>query len=120
MGTGYLTGITVTPANPAIPTFLNQQFTAMGTFSDGSSLDITATAAWTSSNTSVATIAGGGLATPVASGNTNITASYAGITSPVSTLSVTGGHLVAIVVTSVASGTTVGAGATTVRGDRPI
>jgi hypothetical protein len=107
-----LTGITVTPANPAIPTFLNQQFTAMGTFSDGSSLDITATVAWNTSNTSVATIAAAGLATPVASGSTNITASYAGITSAVSTLTVTGGHLVAIVVTPAHSGATVGAGAT--------
>ena len=112
VGTGSLTGITVTPANPAIPTFLNQQFTAMGTFSDGSSLDITATVAWSSSNTSVATIAATGLAAPVASGSTNITASYGAITSTVSTLTVTGGHLVAIVVTPVGSGATVGAGAT--------
>ena len=112
VGTGYLTGITVTPANPAIPTFLNQQFTATGTFSDGSFLDITATVAWNSSNTSVATINAAGLAIPVASGSTNITASYGGITSAANTLAVTGGHLVAIVVTTVHSGATVGAGAT--------
>jgi hypothetical protein len=109
---GTLTGITVTPVNPSIPTFLTQQFTAMGTFSDGSYLDISATVNWSSSNTSVATIAAGGLATPVSSGNTNITASYSGITSAASTLTVTGGHLVFIVVTPVHSGATVGAGAT--------
>ncbi len=84
----------------------------MGTFSDGSSLDITATVAWNSSNTSVATIDAAGLATPVASGSTNITASYGGITSPATTLTVNGGHLVALVVTTVNSGTSVGAGAT--------
>jgi hypothetical protein len=84
----------------------------MGTFSDGSYLDISATVAWNSDNNSATTIAPGGLATPVAAGSAGITASYAGITSPKSTLTVTGGHLVSIIVTPVSSGATVGVGAT--------
>ena len=49
-----------------------QQFTAVGTYTDGSSKDLTNTAAW--SSTSNATIVAGGLATAVNPGNATITA----------------------------------------------
>jgi hypothetical protein len=51
-----LTTISVTPANPSIPKGTTEQFTATGTYSDGSTQDLTTTAAWASSNTSVATV----------------------------------------------------------------
>ena len=58
-----LTSIAVTPANPTQPINSTLQFTATGTFSDGSTKDITSTVAWASSNTQAATISASGLAT---------------------------------------------------------
>jgi hypothetical protein len=63
-GTGpTLKSIAVTPANPTEPINSTLQFTATGTFSDGSTKDITSTVAWASSNTQAATISATGLAT---------------------------------------------------------
>jgi hypothetical protein len=58
----------------------NQQFTATGTYSDGSTKNITNQATWTSSNTSVATVSATGLVTPLTTGSTTITATLGGIT----------------------------------------
>ena len=74
-----LTSIAVTPANPSIWRGASQQFTAMGLYSDGSARDITSQATWTSSNTAVATINAGGLATGGSAGITVISASLAGV-----------------------------------------
>ena len=63
-----LTSIAVTPANPTLVTGTSQPFTATGTYSDGSTANITSQATWSSSLTSVATIAAGGLATAVSAG----------------------------------------------------
>lgn len=69
-----LKSIAVTPSNPSISVGDTQQFTATGTYTDGSTKDLTGSAAWSSSNTAVATIAAGGLATGVGAGSTTITA----------------------------------------------
>ena len=74
-----LTSIAVTPANPSILTGASQQFTATGTYLDGSVRDITSQVTWTSSNTAVATINAGGLATGVSDGTTIISALLAGV-----------------------------------------
>jgi len=74
-----LTGIALSPANPSILTGVSQQFTAEGTYSDGSQQDLTSSASWSSSETSVATISAGGLATGVATGTTTISATLAGV-----------------------------------------
>ena len=66
--------IAVTPSNPSIQVGDTQQFTATGTLSDDSTKDLTGTAVWSSSNTAVATIASGGLATAVGAGSSTITA----------------------------------------------
>jgi len=58
-----LKSIAVTPVNPTEPINSSLQFTATGTFSDGSTKDITSTVAWASSNTQAATISASGLAT---------------------------------------------------------
>jgi uncharacterized protein YjdB len=60
-----------------------RQLIATGTYSDGTTADITSTVTWASSDTSVATISASGLVAGVAAGTTNITASMAGVTSPV-------------------------------------
>ena len=75
-----LTSIAVTPASSSILTGASQQFTAMGTYSDGSTRDITSQATWTSADTGVATINAGGLATGVSAGATMISAMLAGVT----------------------------------------
>jgi hypothetical protein len=70
--------IQVTPANPAILVGRTRQFTAIGTYNDGTTQNLTAAVTWSSSNASVATISNApgtsGLATGVAPGLTTITA----------------------------------------------
>src|SRR5229473_3740835 len=69
-----LQSIQVSPANASIPRGATQQFTARGTFTDGSSQDVTGSVAWSSSVPSVASISSAGLATGVAAGSATITA----------------------------------------------
>ena len=68
--------ITVLPTDPTIHVGATQQFTARGTYSDGTSADITAQVQFTSSNTNVITIASDGLGTAKAAGKATITATY--------------------------------------------
>jgi hypothetical protein len=65
-----------------------QQFSAIGTYSDGSSADISSQVMWLSSNTQVATIYANGIATGIAGGTAGITATLGGVTSPATTLSI--------------------------------
>ncbi|PKG78374.1 Ig domain-containing protein [Shewanella sp. Actino-trap-3] len=92
-----LSSITVTPANPSIPKDQTQQLKATGVFSDGTSTDITASAEWSSANTSVATVNTNGLASGVASGTSDISAT-SGATSGSTTLTVTNATLSSLVV----------------------
>ena len=50
------TGVTIAPVAPSVAQGVNQEFTATGTFSDSTTQDITFDAAWSSSDTSVATL----------------------------------------------------------------
>lgn len=75
-----LNSIAVTPANPSITAGATQQFTAAGTYSDGTFADITMQVTWNSSNSAVATVNSSGLATGVAAGTSNITATSGSIT----------------------------------------
>ena len=90
-----LKSISVSPVNPTVVAGGSQQFTALGTYSDGSTADFTSQVTWSSSNTSVATISSTGLATTIAGGNSTIMAqngSLSGssaLTVPVSALAVT-------------------------------
>ena len=84
-----LTSISVTPTSSTIEEGQTQQFTATGSFDDGSTADLTSTATWTSSNETVATIDASGLATGLAKGTTNITATQDGVTSNTAFLEVT-------------------------------
>ena len=74
-----LQSLTISPVNPSIFVGSKSQFAATGHYSDGGTRDLTSTAAWTSSKTSVATIASpGGLATGLAKGFTTIKATSEG------------------------------------------
>jgi uncharacterized protein YjdB len=94
-----LSSIAVTPANPSIAAGLTQQFTATGTFSDGSTQNLTSSVTWSSSNTTVATItAAGGLAKGVTIGTAMIQAVTGAITGS-ATLTISPAALVSIAVT---------------------
>ena len=81
--------IAVSPGNPDLALGVAGQFSATGTFSDGSTGDITGLVTdWESATPSVATISGTGLASALALGTSEITASLAGVTSPDDTLTV--------------------------------
>ena len=73
-----LTSIEISPFNPSIALGTTQQFTATGIYSDASTQDITASVAWSSSDTAVATIGNTsvnkGLVDGLAPGNATITA----------------------------------------------
>jgi outer membrane protein assembly factor BamB len=75
VGPAQLVSLAVTPANSTLATGLDRQFTATGTYTDGSTGNLTASSTWSSSNAAVATINGFGLAHAVNPGTANITAS---------------------------------------------
>ncbi len=111
-GTGSaanLVSIAVTPANSSIAAGKTQQFTATGTYSDGTTKNLTSTASWTSTSPGVATINTAGLATAAAVGTTTINAA-SGTVNGSTTLTVSAPTLVSIAVTpanpSFALGTT--------------
>ena len=84
VGTGTLQSLAITPAAVTANAGGIQQFTATGTFSDGSSQDITLNSHWSSSTASVATIANApsiaGLAQCVSAGSSTIGANSRGTT----------------------------------------
>ncbi|HJV36322.1 MAG TPA: Ig-like domain-containing protein, partial [Geomonas sp.] len=74
-----LLSIDVQPAIPSIPVGVQQPFTATGTYSDGTTEDLTAAAVWTTDQPTVAAISNvsgsKGVATTIAQGTATITAS---------------------------------------------
>jgi len=107
-----LTSLSVSPANPSIAKGTSQQMVATGTYSDGSSQDLTAQVAWSSSDGTVAAVGNApgtsGLATAVGTGSATVTASFGGVTGSTQ-LTVTSAVLVSISVSppslSLANGT---------------
>ncbi len=93
-----LVSLAVTPANASLAPGTNQQLAATGTYADGSTFDLTTSAAWSSSLPSVATLNGTGLATSAAPGQTMITATAASISGS-SSLTVTSAALASIAIT---------------------
>jgi uncharacterized protein YjdB len=107
-----LAQVVVSPIVASRPLGQNVQYTAMAIFSNNTSQNVTGSAAWTSSNTAVATISSGGrnagVATPVSGGTTTITATYQGISGS-TTLTITAAPvLVSITVTPIAPTLAVG------------
>jgi hypothetical protein len=79
----------VTPVTAAIAPTQTQQFTATATMTDGTKVNISSTATWTSETTATATISTTGLATGVAAGTSLISAASGGVTGNKPTLTVT-------------------------------
>src|SRR5207244_9310002 len=93
--------ISITPATSSIPLGKSQQFMAAGTYTDGTTKDLTTTATWTSSAANVAGILGG-LAVTAAQGTTTITATVGTVAGSAS-LSVTAPVLRSISITPATS-----------------
>ncbi|MFN9573094.1 MAG: Ig domain-containing protein [Betaproteobacteria bacterium] len=99
-----LVSMAVTPPSPAAPPGLKRAFTATGTFTDGTTLDLTGAVTWSSSDTAVATISNAagsrGVANTLATGSTTISATLPGSSVSGSTgLAVTPAQLVSLAVT---------------------
>ena len=74
VGPAQLVSLSVAPLNPSLAVGATQQFTAAGTYSDGSVQDVTSLVTWASSAATVATISSQGLAQAVSAGTTTISA----------------------------------------------
>jgi len=76
IGTGTLVSVAITPANSSVTAGSTQQMAAIGTFSDGTTQDVTINSHWSSTVPTVATIANApvnaGLARTFAAGTTTI------------------------------------------------
>lgn len=112
----FLTTINIEPPMSSIAIGATVQFAAIGTYSNGTTQDVTKSATWTSSNLADATVQTAGQASPglamgIAGGTTTITAAISG-KSGTATLAVTsaGATIVSIAVNplnpSIAAGTT--------------
>jgi hypothetical protein len=97
VSTATLVSIAVNPSAPSIALGTTQQFTATGTFTDGSTQDLTTSVTWVSSNTMVATVSSSALGSSLATGTATITATLGGIGGS-TLLTVTPASVVSIVV----------------------
>jgi len=88
-----LSTITIAPLDETIPQYIDLQYSAMGIYTDGSSIDITNDVLWSSTSETIATIDPTGLATGVSVGDTTISATLDGISAS-TTLTVTTATLV--------------------------
>lgn len=102
----HLTSIAVTPAVQSIAQGTAQQFSAVGSFDDGST-QLLPSVTWSSSSSSVASVDSTGFATGIAAGTTTITAA-SGSVSGTASLTVTGATLLSIAVTPANSTMAVG------------
>lgn len=85
-----LTNIVITPATATAPLGQAVNLTAIGTYSDASTANITSQVMWASDNTNVVAInSTTGIATGVAEGGATVTASASGITSSSASLTIT-------------------------------
>jgi CSLREA domain-containing protein len=84
-----LVSIAISPGEAELGVGVSGQFTATGTYADGSTANITPYVIWSSATPSVATISRTGAATAQTPGSSAITASFAGVTVPADTLTVT-------------------------------
>ncbi|MBY6107404.1 Ig-like domain-containing protein [Ferrimonas balearica] len=110
VGAAVITAIQVTPAAVTLAKGNGTRLTAMATYSDGTTADVTTEVDWTSQHSTVATITASGQLQGVTQGSTRITASKDGISSNSVSVDVTAAVLTSIQATpaslSLAKGTT--------------
>ena len=104
-----LVSIVVSAPSLSMAKGASEQFTATGTYSDKSTINLTNSVTWSSQNTGVATVAAGGSVTAAGTGTSTIQA-ISGTVAGSATLTVTSSTLVSIAVTAsnlaIAKGTT--------------
>ncbi|MEW6278890.1 MAG: FG-GAP-like repeat-containing protein, partial [Candidatus Eremiobacterota bacterium] len=93
-----LQSIQVAPVFPTIPAGLSQAFTATGTFTGGTTQDLTGQVVWSADDPSVLTMAPTGVATAVAPGTTTVRAALGGVSGSMQ-VTVASGVLTSIAVT---------------------
>lgn len=92
--------LVVNPATPTIAVGTTQQFSLIGTFSDGvTTVDLTASARWQTSNYQDAVINRQGIATGVAAGSVTVTGSINGQTAATASLTISNATIQNIAVT---------------------
>lgn len=101
-----LVSLTITPANPTIAPGTEQQFALIGTYANGTQVDLTKSAYWWSSNWHDAFV-WGGLATAWNSGQVTITAIFWPLTAQ-TTLTVSNATIASVAVTPAAPSITLG------------
>jgi hypothetical protein len=74
VSTSVLSSLAVTPVNQSVRAAQTLQFAATGTFSDGTTRDVTTSVNWATGNSTIATITSAGLLTGVTAGTTTVTA----------------------------------------------
>lgn len=115
-----LVSIDVEPQLPTLPALYEQQFSATGIYTDGTSADLTAQVTWSVGDTSVASISAAGLVQTAAAGTTAIAAALGDVTGS-TTLTVTAATLTSILVdppvTTIQYGTTTSLTATALYSD---
>ncbi len=108
---GALKSIAVTPASPSLTIGLKQAMTATGTYDDGSLVDLTKQAVWTTADPGVATVSNAagaqGLLAAVGAGQTTVKATFSGV-SGAATVTVASPTLVQISVSPIAPSVAVG------------
>ena len=104
-----LQALTLSPATASIASGVTLQYTATGTYTDGSTRDLTGVAGFTSASTAVASItASGGLATAASAGTSVITTTDGGLSAS-ATLTVTAATLSGITLTPATATLAIGA-----------
>lgn len=108
-GLGSLLSISVLPANLTLSTAKSQPYTATGTYSSGSSKDLTNSVAWSSSNPAVASVDASGLVTTLALGTTALQASLNGVSGSTALSVIAGASLVSLAITPASASIVAGA-----------
>jgi hypothetical protein len=102
-----LSSVAIAPASASIAKGTQQMYTLLGTYSDGSTQDLTLQAYWQTSSYTVATISKG-IATGVASGTVNINASFQGMSASPASLVVTNATVQSLAVSPANASVTLG------------
>jgi hypothetical protein len=104
---GALVSLSIQPSNPYVGVGSALQFTATGTFSDGSTHDLTNSVTWSSSYSAVVFILNGANAQALATGSATVTASISGTSTTTSVTVPTAPSITSVSPTTGAAGTQV-------------
>ena len=97
-----LTALTLSPTSARIAKHTSEQFIVTGTFTDGTTQNLSSTVSWSSSSAAVASIDAAGLATGTGAGTATLTATYQGGTAQAVTVLTTSFQVTAATLVSIA------------------